>query len=318
MARKNNKGGYEPNVLTVVEKIDELKSEVDQGLFQTHGVNDILSAALGKQPNGSRVQRLGKLITPTLYFHIPKTANLLEQRMAIERKVYEERFQMMMEMMDAKLNGTSRTEIGSCSYVNTKSPTVGDDDKNAQSKAKRKAADIIEEDSPKNGQSTAKTKVAHMMEANSHNERKLAKTPSVKTEKKTPRKSPNQQRKQEDHFVFCLGSKAPPPMKPKVIKAATSRKLVMRKNTRLVAQERKNSSAAINMFSVIVENFLQKEILIEHDESIFGYQTVTLLTKDVCQVIIDFAALRNKVIEQGTYMNQWRMMKRYFPLDLVR
>ena len=45
---------------------------------------------------------------------------------------------MMLEMMDAKLNGTSRTEIGSCSYVNTKSPTVGDDDKNAQSKAKRK------------------------------------------------------------------------------------------------------------------------------------------------------------------------------------
>ena len=60
-----------------------------------------------------------------MYFHIPNTADLLEQRMAIERKVYEERFQMIMEMMDAKLNGT-------------KSPTVGDDDKNAQSKAKRK------------------------------------------------------------------------------------------------------------------------------------------------------------------------------------
>ncbi|KAL9453499.1 hypothetical protein AB3S75_009159 [Citrus x aurantiifolia] len=89
MARKNNKGGYEPDVLTVVEKIDELKSEVDQGSFQTHGVNDILSAALGKQPNGSRVQRLGKLITPTMYFHIPNTANLLEQRMAIERKAVD-------------------------------------------------------------------------------------------------------------------------------------------------------------------------------------------------------------------------------------
>ena len=86
-------------------------------------------------------------------------------------------------------------------------------------------------------------------------------------------------------------------MKPKVIKAVASRKLVMRKNTRLVAQERKNSSAAIKMFLVIVEKFLQKEILIEHDESIFGYQTVTLLTKNVCQVIIDFVALRNEVID---------------------
>ena len=98
-------------------------------------------------------------------------------------------------------------------------------------------------------------------------------------------------------IVFCLGSKAPPPMKPKVIKVAVSRKLVMRKNTRLTAQEGKNSSATIKMFSIIVEIFLQKEILIEHDESIFGYQTVTLLTKDVCQVIIDFAAFRNEVID---------------------
>ena len=85
-------------------------------------------------------------------------------------------------------------------------------------------------------------------------------------------------------------------MKPKVIKAAASRKLVMQKNTRLATQ-RKNNSTTIKMFSVTVENFLQKEILIEHDESIFGYQTVTLLTKDVCQVIIDFAALRNEVID---------------------
>ena len=87
------------------------------------------------------------------------------------------------------------------------------------------------------------------MEADSCSERKLEKTISVKTEKKTPRNTPkrtpkrsprlnrtlNQQRKQEDPVVFCLGSKAPPPMKPKVIKTAASRKLVMRKNTRLAA-----------------------------------------------------------------------------------
>ena len=122
----------EVNNAKVVHKLCSNRS------FQSHGVNDILSVALRKQPNDSRVQGLGKSITPTMYFHIPNTADLLEQRMAIERKVYEERFQMMMEMMDAKLNGISRIEIGSCSYVNTKSPTVRDDDKNAQSKAKRK------------------------------------------------------------------------------------------------------------------------------------------------------------------------------------
>ncbi|GAY60797.1 hypothetical protein CUMW_204870, partial [Citrus unshiu] len=70
----------------MLHRKDELKSQVDQGSFQTHGVNDILSAALGKQPNGSRVQELRKSIIPTMYFHIPNTADLLGQRMAIERK----------------------------------------------------------------------------------------------------------------------------------------------------------------------------------------------------------------------------------------
>ena len=48
-------------------------------------------------------------------------------------------------------------------------------------------------------------------------------------------KTPNQQKMQEDSIVLCLGSKAPPLMKPKVIKATASRKLVLQKNTRLAA-----------------------------------------------------------------------------------
>ena len=86
-------------------------------------------------------------------------------------------------------------------------------------------------------------------------------------------------------------------MKAKVIKPNANKKLVLRKNTRLVAQHRKNTSQSINMFSLIVDSFLDEELLIENDESVFGYASKTLLNKVVCQVIIDFSCLRNEVIE---------------------
>ena len=76
-----------------------------------------------------------------MYFHVPTTSNSDMDRMNMERKVFEERYQMMMtqlDMMDAKLNAYSRIEVGSCSAVNTKSPISCDAGMKAQSKLKTK------------------------------------------------------------------------------------------------------------------------------------------------------------------------------------
>lgn len=86
---------------------EDLKSSVEQGSFHCDGVNDILTTALEKQPSGSRVQGPGQSITLTMYFHILTASKLDMERMAIERKVFEEMYQMMMtliDMVDANLN----------------------------------------------------------------------------------------------------------------------------------------------------------------------------------------------------------------------
>ena len=72
-----------------------------------------------------------------MYFNVPIASNSDMERMNVERNVFEERYQMMMtllDMMDAKHNAYSRTEVGSCSAVNTKSPISCDAGLKAQSK----------------------------------------------------------------------------------------------------------------------------------------------------------------------------------------
>ncbi|GAY67265.1 hypothetical protein CUMW_255200 [Citrus unshiu] len=54
----------------------ELRSQVEQGTFQSQGPNDILGEALQKKPNGSRVQGLGQFITPSMYFNVPNPTEL--------------------------------------------------------------------------------------------------------------------------------------------------------------------------------------------------------------------------------------------------
>ena len=76
-----------------------------------------------------------------MYFHVPTASNSDMDRMNIERKVFKERYQMMMtrlDMVDAKLNVYSRIEVASCSAVNTKSPISCDAGLKAQSKLKTK------------------------------------------------------------------------------------------------------------------------------------------------------------------------------------
>ncbi|CAH9097245.1 unnamed protein product, partial [Cuscuta europaea] len=72
LGRERKDGGYDPEVLEVAEEIKELKNKVKEGSFVPRGDDDVLSVALQKKSNGSRVQGLGHFITPTRYFYTPK------------------------------------------------------------------------------------------------------------------------------------------------------------------------------------------------------------------------------------------------------
>ncbi|KAK9184900.1 hypothetical protein WN943_025252 [Citrus x changshan-huyou] len=78
MARADRDGKYASDVTPIAEKINELKSQVEQGTFQSQGSHDILGEALQKQPNGSRVQRVGQFVTPSMYFHVPDATDNTE------------------------------------------------------------------------------------------------------------------------------------------------------------------------------------------------------------------------------------------------
>ncbi|GAY68597.1 hypothetical protein CUMW_265420 [Citrus unshiu] len=77
----------------------------------------IVSEALQKKPNGSRVQGLGQFITPSMYFNVPDPTEL-----ARERRMYQESFQFMqaqLDRMNARINACNNTEVGSSNFPNS-------------------------------------------------------------------------------------------------------------------------------------------------------------------------------------------------------
>ncbi|GAY64739.1 hypothetical protein CUMW_235730, partial [Citrus unshiu] len=140
MARADRDGKYASDVTPIAEKINELKSQVEQGTFQSQGSHDILGEALQKQPNGSRVQGVGQFVTPSMYFYVPDATEL-----ARERKMYQESFQFMsaqLERMNARLNAYINTEVGSSNFPKPKTSTsvqIDNDQQSPKTLGKRKA-----------------------------------------------------------------------------------------------------------------------------------------------------------------------------------
>ncbi|CAH9139071.1 unnamed protein product, partial [Cuscuta epithymum] len=115
-------GEFDDEVKAIVEKIKEMKTKVDEGSLVASGVNDVMTLALGKKPNGSRVQGMGHFITPSMYFDMPKPCMSERQK---EKSICEKRYEMMVEQlrdMKAQLSSYAGSDIGSCS-VATKSPS---------------------------------------------------------------------------------------------------------------------------------------------------------------------------------------------------
>ncbi|CAH9071870.1 unnamed protein product, partial [Cuscuta epithymum] len=95
---------------------------VEEGLFVPNGCADILTAALDKRPNGSRVQGVGHFITTSTYFNKPMGKASEKQE---AEKICDRRYAMMAQRFDelkAQISAFVASDIGSCSIA-TKSPT---------------------------------------------------------------------------------------------------------------------------------------------------------------------------------------------------
>ncbi|KAH9743195.1 hypothetical protein KPL70_003219 [Citrus sinensis] len=148
--------------------VNELKSQVEQGTFQSQGSHDILGEALQKQPNGSMVQGVGQFVTPSMYFHVPDATEL-----ARERKMYQESFQFMfakLERMNARLNAYNNTEVGSSNFPKPKTSTgvqIDNDQQSPETLGKRKADFPSGKSTPKSVKSKIKdtpTTISHLYE----------------------------------------------------------------------------------------------------------------------------------------------------------
>ncbi|GAY59212.1 hypothetical protein CUMW_192890 [Citrus unshiu] len=147
---------------------NELKSQVEQGTFQSQGSHDILGEALQKQPNGSMVQGVGQFVTLSMYFHVPDATEL-----AREIKMYQESFQFMsakLERMNARLNAYNNTEVGSSNFPKPKTSTgvqIDNDQQSPETLGKRKADFPSGKATPKSVKSKIKdtpTTISHLYE----------------------------------------------------------------------------------------------------------------------------------------------------------
>ncbi|KAL6586109.1 hypothetical protein OROMI_002753 [Orobanche minor] len=307
MARADNKGDYAPEIMPVVDKISELKCQTEEGTFQSAGSNDILSEALQKQPNGSKIQGLGQFITPSIYFHIPDATDL-----AKERRKYQESFQFMsnqLEIMNARLNAYNNTEIGSSSFPNPKSTCGNQFETNKQSPetlGKRKDISSLRKVTPKTVQSKIKKtceKTPHKLDFEvtskltpKKNKLTPRKNPIVLEESSKPLSKPISPNSPVNNVQF-LYNKRVQKNETLVIKPL-DRKLERNKNIRGAAQSKESGkSEYMNMFTMFVENSLPRSILIGHDTTMFGEIWETPLDKVICDEIINFQNVSNCAID---------------------
>ena len=126
--------------------------KVKDGSIQESGQKDILGMALGNQERGGRVRGVGGMVTPKIYFNLPrrtKTSKILEQLLEEQKKLNQQQREDAEErksLLDQlhKLHEENRklreipkiaasahqyvSEKGSCCSVKKPHPTVANSD----------------------------------------------------------------------------------------------------------------------------------------------------------------------------------------------
>nr|KAJ0191502.1 hypothetical protein LSAT_V11C800450430 [Lactuca sativa] len=110
-ARELKTGGYDADVKTIVDKIDELQKSGSFGEV-TCGTHDVLTEALGTQEQRGRVRGMGRFITPQQYFYLPKN---VKYYLEIENKRVDKRINKLEDDLEKLKRGVLNvSEATSC------------------------------------------------------------------------------------------------------------------------------------------------------------------------------------------------------------
>ncbi|GAY67668.1 hypothetical protein CUMW_258450 [Citrus unshiu] len=72
--RKMKNGEYDPDVDSVVKKIDALEEKAKKGEFKADARNDILARSIERPATSGHIQGVGKFISPKMYFDTPNNS----------------------------------------------------------------------------------------------------------------------------------------------------------------------------------------------------------------------------------------------------
>ncbi|XP_060974141.1 uncharacterized protein LOC133039297 [Cannabis sativa] len=96
---KNKKGEFDVETQKVVDKINDLKKQVEEGTLVLEGSKDILTLALGTNEHGGRVRGMGRNFTQTQYFKTPRPTKKIQSTIDDNRMTeVEKRLQETDEM----------------------------------------------------------------------------------------------------------------------------------------------------------------------------------------------------------------------------
>ncbi|XP_060974373.1 uncharacterized protein LOC133039475 [Cannabis sativa] len=96
---KNKKGEFDVETQKVVDKINDLKKQVEEGTLVLEGSKDILTLALGTNEHGGRVRGMGRNVTQTQYFKTPRPTKKIQSTIDDNRMIeVEKRLQETDEM----------------------------------------------------------------------------------------------------------------------------------------------------------------------------------------------------------------------------
>ncbi|CAI9259970.1 unnamed protein product [Lactuca saligna] len=109
-ARELKTGGYDADVKTIVDKIDELQKSGSFGEV-TCGTHDVLTEALGTQEQRRRVRGMRRFITPQQYFYLPKN---VKYYLEIENERVERINKLEDELEKLKTGVLNVSEAASC------------------------------------------------------------------------------------------------------------------------------------------------------------------------------------------------------------
>ncbi|KAK9071564.1 hypothetical protein SSX86_007992 [Deinandra increscens subsp. villosa] len=101
-ARELKKGGYDPDVKKIVDKIEKLEKE-DNDVAVSCGTKDVLTRALGNEEQRGRVRGMGKFVSQQQYFYLPKTV----------KSYLEDEKKKMQQRLDKVEDDVARLKRGS-------------------------------------------------------------------------------------------------------------------------------------------------------------------------------------------------------------